>query len=325
MNSKVDSAKRGAWKPKTRRGNKHDNVGARNDNVGGFTNWAPLHKYIDGDGDDDDKGAPPSAMSPPSPESESVAVGGISVALQRAFNRLVPKDEAWSGDFDEEVVKELNKTRSQRDVRTCDVNRPANINSLSESSQLTPLANCHYAFTTKAIRARGKGALVAPDTWTGGEIGIGDVRMEEEEDMEAMGDVFTWTTLLDDGETRIVHCIDRSGVPYPCSASRDGWVARYRSNGAMKSLTFQGQDGTAWFTWYFLGPAEKERGVMKVYYEGDGSGNTPGTVDWYKGETGHTEGAPVRYKPELRGNQPYARADRGAWSRGGLSFDNNNN
>ena len=85
-----------------------------------------------------------------------------------------------------------------------------------------------------------------------------------------------------------VKCKHGSGEMYIRSKSKDGWTTIYGVSGAKEAAYFKGANGLTWFTWYFVGEAGNERGVMKIYHEGDGV-HPMGMVEWYKGEKGHEE------------------------------------
>ena len=106
---------------------------------------------------------------------------------------------------------------------------------------------------------------------------------------------YSHTATLDDG-TLQVKCADEHGRRYVRSSSKDGWVTWYRPSGAKEIESFQGVDGKLWFTWHYVGEPDKERGIMKVYHDGDGV-HPSGMVEWYQGERG-SEHMYFKYVPE---------------------------
>lgn len=113
----------------------------------------------------------------------------------------------------------------------------------------------------------------------------------------AINEIFNYshTATLDDG-TLQVKCADEHGRRYVRSSSKDGWVTWYRPSGAKETESFQGVDGKLWFTWHYVGEPDKERGIMKVYHDGDGV-HPSGMVEWYQGERG-SEHMYFKYVPE---------------------------
>ena len=91
---------------------------------------------------------------------------------------------------------------------------------------------------------------------------------------------------LPDGTVMEKH-VHKNGSMFVSSITKDGWVTRYRADGVKESETFYGGGacGKPWFTWHYVGQIGNERGVMKVYHEGDGV-HPNGTVEYYRGERG---------------------------------------
>lgn len=85
-----------------------------------------------------------------------------------------------------------------------------------------------------------------------------------------------------------IKCINESGETYVRSRSNHGWTALYASNGAKEMETFCGADGRVWFTWYYVGEPTHERGIMKIYGEGDGV-HPVGMVEYFHGQRGSEE------------------------------------
>ena len=93
--------------------------------------------------------------------------------------------------------------------------------------------------------------------------------------------------VLIDG-TLMIKRMHPNGGKFVYSTMKDGWVTQYRIDGTKEKESFHGRDGVPWFTWFYVGSKGNERGVMKIYHEGDGV-HPANTVEWYVGPRGHEE------------------------------------